>query len=129
MCPFWVLVKLCQATETSTLSVSASLTSLHLTVAPNNCGLISATLIERRFEYCYGYSREFQLALHQMRGDKPPRQKRGNRRRLAGVSVFADMGVEPSPLFEWRIFGTFVSGQKYRKRIIIRFCLSLADIK
>ena len=64
-----------------------------------------------------------------MRGDKPPRQKRGNQRRLAGVSVFADMGVEPSPLFEWRIFGTFVSGQKYRKRIIIRFCLSLADIK
>jgi len=24
-----------------------------------------------------------------------------------------EIGVEPLPLFEWRIFGTFVSGQKY----------------
>ena len=63
-----------------------------------------------------------------MRGDKPPRQKRGNQRRLAGVLVFADMGVEPSPLFEWRIFGTFVSGQKYG-RIITHPWLIYADIK
>ena len=57
----------------------------------------------------------FQLALHQMRGVKPPRQKRGNQRRLAVIPVFEVVGVEPSPLFEWRIFGTFVSGQKYKE--------------
>ena len=49
-----------------------------------------------------------------MRGVKPPRQKRGNQRRLAVIPVFEVVGVEPSPLVEWRIFGTFVSGQKYR---------------
>ena len=41
-----------------------------------------------------------------MRGDKPPRQKRGNQRRLAEISAFADMGVEPSPLFEWTLLVT-----------------------
>ena len=51
----------------------------------------------------------------QMWGDKPPRRKRGSQRRLTDISFFAGIGVEPSPLFEWRIFGTFVSGQKYKE--------------
>ena len=48
-----------------------------------------------------------------MEEDKPPRQKRESQRSLAELAVFAVISVEPLPLFEWRIFGTFVSGQKY----------------
>ena len=42
-----------------------------------------------------------------MWGDKPPRRKRGSQRRLADISFFAGIGVEPSPLFEWSVFGFF----------------------
>ena len=46
----WVLVKLCRANGIFNSSVSVSLSSLHSTVAPNDWGLISAALIEYRFE-------------------------------------------------------------------------------
>ena len=45
---------------------------------------------------------------------KPPRQKREGQRRLDQMTVSKIIGVEPLPLVERRIFGTFVSGQKYR---------------
>ena len=40
------------------------------------------------------------------REDKPPRRKSGGQRRLAVASVFAKLGVAPSPLFEWALFVT-----------------------
>ena len=128
-----MLVKLCRANGIFNSSVSVSLSSLHSTVAPNNCGLVSAAFIEYKFEQYHGNYQWFQSALHQMRGVKPPRVGKARQqychfdgipktvkmtscqRRLAVIPVFEVVGVEPSPLFEWRIFGTFVSGQKYRK--------------
>ena len=47
------------------------------------------------------------LHQHQMWGNKPPRRKRGSQRRLTDISFFAGIGVEPSPLFEWSVFGFF----------------------
>ena len=45
-------------------------------------------------------------------GNKPPRRKRGSQRRLADISFFAGIGVEPSPLFEWSVFAFFRGGPK-----------------
>ena len=41
-----------------------------------------------------------------MREDKPPRRKRGGQRRLVIAPVFAEIGVAPSPLFEWALLVT-----------------------
>ena len=76
-------------------------------MAPNNCGLDLAALIEYKFEQYHGDYQWFQSALHQKRGVKPPRQKRGNQRRHVVIPVFEVVGVEPSPLFEWAVLVTF----------------------
>ena len=49
-------------------------------------------------------------------GGKPPTAKAGSRRKLAVLSALSEISVEPSRLLSGRIFGTFVSGQKYERK-------------